>query len=81
MNAQSISTKDLLQQSMKSFPLYYVAAVVYANQYVPGHRMRYVLGAGDNTTDHDGYIFNNRAVKDDYQYFIRVFSIDSTPEV
>jgi len=81
MNTQSISTKDLLQQSMKSSPLYYVAAVVYASQYIPGYRMRYVLGAGDNTTDHNGYMYNNRLVKDDYQYFFRVFSNDSTPEV
>ena len=81
MNVQSVSTKDLLEQSIKSSPLYYVAAVVYASQYMPGFRMRYVLGAGDNTTDHNGHTFHNRAVKDDYQYFFRVFSNDSTPEV
>ena len=81
MNAQSVSTEDLLEQSMKSSPLYYVAAVVYASQYVSGYWMRYALGAGDNTTDHDGYIFHNKAVKDNYQYFFRVFSNDSTTKV
>ena len=81
MNTQTISTEDLLEQSMKSSPLYYVAGVVYASQYVPGYRMRYVLGAGNTTTDHNGHVFTNRPVEDDYQYFFRVFSNDSTSEV
>ena len=81
MNASIISTEDLLEQSMKSSPLYYVAAVVYASQYVHGYRMRYLLGAGDNTTNHDGHVFNNSPVENDYQYFFRIFSNDSTPEV
>ena len=81
INTQTISTEVLLEQSMKSSPLYYVAGVVYASQYVPGYRMRYVLGAGDTTTDHNGHVFTNKPVKDDYQYFFRVFSNDSTSEV
>ena len=62
-------------------PLFYVAAVVNAIQYVPGYRMSYILGAGDNTTDPDGHVFYNKIVKDSHQYYFRIFSANSTEEV
>ena len=80
-NTKSISTATLLEESMKSYPLFYVAAVVNVNQYVLGNRISYILGAGDNTTDINSQIFYNRKVKDDYLYFFRIFSFDSTSEV
>jgi len=80
-NVMEISTKDLLEESTKTTPLFYVAGVVNASQYVPGYRMSYILGAGDNTTDPDGHVFYNREVYEDNLYFYRVFSSDSTQEV
>ena len=80
-NIQEIVTEKLLEESTKTTPLFYVAGVVNASQYIPGHRMSYILGAGDNTTDPDGRVFSNREVKLTYWYFFRVFSADSTPEV
>jgi len=80
-NIMEISTKDLLEESMKTSPLFYVAAAVNA---VPGYTcwMSYILGAGDNTTDPNGRAFYNREViKRTYLYFFRVFSADSTSEV
>ena len=78
----SIITNELLEESARTCPLFYVAAVVNASQYVPGYRMSYILGAGDNTTDPDGHVFYNREViKKTYLYFFRVFSLDSTSEV
>jgi len=74
-------TEVLLEQSTKASSLYYVAAVVYANQYKTNYSMRYILGAGDNTTDPYGNVFHNRELKEGFAYFFRVFSIDSTPEV
>ena len=50
-NTESISTASLLEESMKSDPLYYVATVVNVSQYVLGKGLSYILGAGDNTTD------------------------------
>ena len=66
---------------MKSHPLFYVAAVVNRSQYVLGKGLSYILGAGDNTTDIYSQVFYNRQVKDNYFYFFRIFSFDSTPEV
>ena len=81
-NIKEMTTRDLLEESTKTTPLFYVAAVVNASQYVPGYRMSYILGAGDNTTDPDGLVFYNREVlKKTYFYFFRVFSVDSTSEV
>jgi len=81
-NIMEISTKDLIEESMETSPLFYVAAAVNAIQYVPGYRMSYILGAGDNTTDPNGHVFYNREViKRTYLYFFRVFSADSTSEV
>ena len=77
----NVSTQELLQQSMNMFPLFYITAVVNASQFVPDHRMRYILGAGDNTTDAEGHVFHNREVKIDFTYLFRVFSINSTSEV
>jgi len=80
-SAENITTEELLEESMKDSPLYYIAAVVNASQYKPNHRMRYYLGAGDNTTDVKGHVFHNRKLRKDLAYFFRVFSIDSASEV
>ena len=80
-NTESISTASLLEESMKSDPLYYVAAVVNVSQYVLGKGLSYILGAGDNTTDFNNQVFYNREVEDDYLYFFRIFSFDTTSEV
>ena len=66
---------------MKSDPLFYVAAVVNRSQYVLGKGLSYILGAGDNTTDIYSRKFYNRQVIDNYYYFFRIFSFDSTSEV
>ena len=80
-NVTKIPTKELIEASMSTSSLVYVAAVVNASQYVPGYRMSYILGAGDSTTDPDGHVFYNREVKEGFEYFFRVFSADSTPKV
>ena len=80
-DVKSISTASLLEESLKSRPLFYVAAVVNVSQYVLGNKLSYILGAGDNTTDINNQVFYNRKVKDNYLYFFRIFSFDSTPEV
>ena len=80
-NTESISTASLLEESMKSDPLFYVAAVVDVSQYVLGKGLSYILGVGDNTTDINGQVFYNRKVKDNNFYSFRIFSFDSTPEV
>ena len=76
-----MTTKDLIDASMSTSSSVYVAAVVNASQYVPGNTMGYFLGAGDNTTDPYGHVFYNREVEEDFEYFFRVFSADSTLEV
>lgn len=76
-----ISTQELLTQSTYKLPLFYIAAAINASQFVAGHRMRYVLRAGDVTTDNEGHIFHNRAVEIGFMYFFRVFSVNSTSEV
>ena len=80
-NAKSVSTASLLEESLKSHPLFYVAAVVNISQYVLGNKLNYILGVRDNTTDINNQVFYNRKVKDTYLYFFRIFSFDSTPEV
>ena len=80
-NTESISTTSLLEESLKSQPLFYVAAVVNVGQYVLGKGLSYILGAGDTTTDITGQGFFNRKVKESQLYFFRIFSLDSTPEV
>ena len=80
-NTEGISTASLLKESMKSDPLFYVAAVVNVSQYVLGKGLSYILGAGDNTTDINNQMFYNRKAKDAYFYFFRIFSFDSTPKV
>ena len=80
-NTESISTASLLEESRKSHPLFYVAAVVNVSQYVLGKGLSYILGAGDNTTDINSHVFYNRKVKDECCYFFRIFSWDRTPEV
>jgi len=80
-DVDSIPTEVLLERSKNTSSLLYVAAVVNASQYIPGYRMIYILGAGDNTTDPYGNVFHNRELKEGFEYFFRVFSIDSTPEV
>ena len=78
---EDITTQELLKESMKDSPTYYVAAVVNASQYLDGYRMAYILGAEDYTTDAYGNIFYNRQLSNNFKYFFRVFSIDSTQEV
>ena len=80
-SVEEITTIDLLEESSKQFPLYYVASVVSASQYIPDHRMRYNLGAEDVTTDAEGHRFYNWELSVGLAYFFRVFSIDSTLEV
>ena len=80
-SVEDITTKQLLEESTKISPLYYVAAVVNASQYIQDVTMRYYLGAGDNTTDAEGHMFHNRKLNFGLAYFFRVFSIDSTLEV
>ena len=80
-NTESISTASLLEESRKSHPLFYVAAVVNVNHYVLGKGLGYILGAGDNTTDISGQVFFNRKVKENQFYFFRIFSLGSTLEV
>ena len=80
-NVVEIPTQALLENSIKTTPLFYVAGVVNASQYVPGYRMGYILGAGDSTTDPYGNIFYNREVRHNYYFFYRVFSANSTQEV
>ena len=80
-NTESISTASLLEESLKSHPSFYVAAVVDVTQYVLGKGLAYILGAGDTTTDISGQVFFNRRVKESQLYFFRIFSLDSTQEV
>jgi len=77
-DTKSIPSQEL---RMNVFSSFYVAAVVNANQYISDRKMRYILGAGDSTTDADGFRFYNREVKGNIAYFFRVFSISSTSEV
>ena len=63
------------------FPLFYIAAIVNANQYVPNYRLKYILGAGDDTSDAEGHVFHNREVKIGLTYFFQVFSVNSTTKV
>ena len=80
-NTESISTAMLLEESTKNHPLYYVAAVVDVSQYALGKGLSYILGAGDNTTDINDNVFYNRKVNEEYLYFFRIFSFDSTLKV
>jgi len=79
--AEEITTTELLEESTKTTPLFYVAGVVNASQYVSGYKMSYILGAGDNTTDPNGHVFYNREVKRIDLCLFRVYSADSTQEV
>ena len=81
INVQDITTAKLIEESMNPSSSYYVAAVVNASQYIPDHTMSYILGAGDHTSDPNGYVFHNRELEQDVSYFFRIFSIDSSPEV
>ena len=80
-SAENITTEQILEESEKDAPSYYIAAVVNASQYRDGYRMSYALGAEDYTTDADGNSFYNRNLTNGLEYFFRVFSISSTPEV
>ena len=81
-NVEEISTEHLLDETNKCSPLYYVAAVIYSDQYNSDYTMSYILGAGDTTTDTTtGNKFYNRAVQGSNYLFYRVFSANSTEEV
>lgn len=82
VNVEDITTEELIEESKKTSPLYYVAAAINASQYLSGHTMSYILGAGDNTTDPDGRVFHNRQLgRGVLAYFFRIFSVDHSPEV
>ena len=83
-SVEDLTTQQLLDYSVNNSMQFYIAAVVYANQYlqyVDDYRLRYTLGAGDTTTDPDNHMFHNREVRAGYSYFYRVFSANSTLEV
>ena len=80
-NARNMTTQQLIEYSQNDPMIIYIAAVVNSSEYEDDHRMKYVLGAGDSTTDASGVVFHNREVKGEYLFFYRVFSADSTSEV
>ena len=86
--AENITTQELIDMSKqsKSNPDYYIAAVVKDHQYnedTDNIRMGYILGSAGSTDDPYGNNFVNRKLEleGQLQYFTRVFSIDSSPEV
>ena len=82
VTAEDITTEEILEETTRTSPLFYVAAVIHANQYRDGYSMKYALGAGDTTTDADGNVFyNDREIVMSTLFFFRVFSINSTQEV
>ena len=82
VTAEHITTEEILEETTKASPLYYVAAAIHADQYRDGYRMKYSLGAGDTTTDPDGNVFhNNREIVVTTLFFFRAFSINSTQQV
>ena len=80
-DTEDITTEEILEETTKTLPLYYITAVIHASQYRDGYTMQYALGAGDTTTDDYGRSFRNREIKMSTLFFFRVFSISSTPEV
>ena len=80
-NTKSVATQELLYHTRNTSMLFYIAAVINASQYRDGYKMKYALGAGDNTTDVNGYVFHNRRVDSKYSIFFRVFSANSTLQV
>lgn len=80
-NVEDITTREILEETTNTAPLFYVAAVIDASQYKDGYQMQYSLGAGDTTTDIYGHSFHNREVKTSTLFFFRVFSVNSTQEV
>ena len=84
--AENITTQELIDMSKQSNSDFYIAAVVYANQYnedTDEYRMGFVLGTNKTTEDPNGNAFENRKLdsESDLQYFTRVFSVDSSVEV
>ena len=73
---KNIMTQELLDHSMNSSMQFYIAAVINASQYRNGHRIRYVLGASDFTTDADNNTFCRG-----YSFFYCVFSASNTSEI
>ena len=80
---KDIPTHQLIQESLKNDPDYYIAAAVKANQYMDRfvYKMLYILGVEDITTDVYSNRFYNRRLTTDIKYFCRIFSINSTEEV
>lgn len=81
VTVEDITTQEILDESTKASPSFYVAAVINADQYKDGYRMQYSLGAGDKTTDVYGHTFRNRRIEESTLFFFRVFSISSKPQV
>ena len=85
-DAENITTQELIEMSKQTNPDYYIAAVVYANDYnedTDNVRMGYILGSEESTSDPNGNTFENRKLEleSQLQYFTRVFSVDSSLEV
>ena len=80
-DTEDITTEEILEETTKTSPLFYVTAVIHASQYRDGYTMQYALGAGDTTTDDYGHTFRNREIQMSTLFFFRVFSVSSTPEV
>ena len=81
INVKDLTTQELVKESSKDNPDFYIAAVVDATQYEENYRMGYRLGAEDSTTDKYDHEFNNRKLISGLKHFFRVFSINSTEEV
>ena len=83
-DVKDLTTQQLLEESLRDNPDYYIAAVVNATQYneeVDVYRMGYKLGTEDSTIDTYGHKFHNRKLISGLKHFFRVFSISSTQEV
>ena len=82
VTAEHITTREILEETTRASPLFYVAASIDASQYRDGYTMQYSLGAGDTTTDPNGNVFHNdREIIVTTLFFFRVFSVNSTQEV
>ena len=82
VTADHITTEEILEETTRTSPLFYVAASIDASQYRDGYTMQYSLGAGDTTTDPNGNVFyNDKEIIVTTLFFFRVFSVNSTNEV
>ena len=61
---KTLTTGELLRHTRDTSMLFYIAAVINASQYKDGYRMKYTLGAGDNTTEMNGYFIIEELIAD-----------------